>query len=191
MNPVVTEVSFRRPGWFAEEFDFDQVYPDDTAKMALAIDVAARNVAHGGGPFGAAVFDAATGAVVALGANWVVAQRSSLLHAEITAIMLAQARIRSHTLAVGHYELVASSEPCAQCLGATAWSGVRRIVCGAPASDAEAIGFDEGPRPLDWVHELEKRGIAVTCGVLAPRAKAVLTDYQARGGAIYNGLAAR
>jgi len=173
-----------------EELDLEKVCADDAAKMAFTIDVAQRNVAHGGGPFGATVFDATTGAVVAVGANWVIAQRCSLLHAEITAILFAQARVGSHTLAFGPYELVATSEPCAQCLGATAWSGVRRIVCGASASDAEAIGFDEGPRPSDWVSELERRGIAVTLGVLAARAKTVLTDYAARGGVIYNGIAA-
>jgi tRNA(Arg) A34 adenosine deaminase TadA len=163
---------------------------DDESKMTLAIDLAARNVAHGGGPFGAAVFDTATGAVVSVGANWVVAQRSSLLHAEVTAIAFAQARLGTHTLAGAARELVSSSEPCAQCLGATAWSGVRRIVCGAAASDAEAIGFDEGPRPLDWEAELERRGIRVTRGVLAARARSVLRDYSTRGGLIYNGLAA-
>jgi tRNA(Arg) A34 adenosine deaminase TadA len=51
--------------------------------MALVIDLAARNVAHEGGPFGAAVFEATTGALIAVGANWVLAQRSSLLHAEV------------------------------------------------------------------------------------------------------------
>ncbi|HEX6272978.1 MAG TPA: nucleoside deaminase [Polyangiaceae bacterium] len=189
MTTPVTEISWKRPNWIAEELDLDGRYANDAARMALVIDLASRNVAHGGGPFGAAVFDAMTGSVVAVGANWVLAQRSSLLHAEITALAFAQARVGSHTLAVGRYDLVASSEPCAQCLGATAWSGVGRIVCGASASDAEAIGFDEGPRPKDWVFELEKRGIAVTLGVLAARATAVLNDYAANGGVIYNGNA--
>jgi tRNA(Arg) A34 adenosine deaminase TadA len=186
----VLEVTFRRPDWIARELELERNYVGDVEKMAFAIEVAARNVAHDGGPFGAVVFDATSGAVVAVGGNWVLAQRSSLLHAEIMALAFAQARVGSHTLALGDYELFASSEPCAQCLGATAWSGVRRIVCGAPASDAEAIGFDEGPRPVDWVHQLEKRGIAVTLGVLAGQAKSVLADYVARGGVIYNGFTA-
>jgi tRNA(Arg) A34 adenosine deaminase TadA len=190
MNPAVAQIVWQCPAWIALELDLEQRYSDDEAKMALAIDLATRNVAHGGGPFGAAVFDTATGAVVSVGANWVVGQRSSLLHAEVTAIAFAQARLGTHTLAGAARELVSSSEPCAQCLGATAWSGVRRIVCGAAASDAEAIGFDEGPRPLDWEAELERRGIRVTRGVLAARARSVLSDYSTRGGLIYNGLAA-
>ena len=113
--------------------------------MELAIELARRNVDHGGGPFGATIVDSASGAVVAVGANWVVSQQSSLLHAEIGAIAFAQAALGSHTLAGEMVDLVTSSEPCAQCLGATVWSGVRHLVCGAAASDAEAIGFDEGP----------------------------------------------
>jgi tRNA(Arg) A34 adenosine deaminase TadA len=190
MKPSVTELVWKKPGWIDDELDLAATRVDDEAKMALAIELAERNVAHGGGPFGAVVFDAATGGIVAVGANWVVSQRSSLLHAEIAAIAFAQGRLGTHTLAGGSYELVASSEPCAQCLGATAWSGVRRLLCGAPASDAEAIGFDEGPRPSDWVSQLERRGIRVSCGLLAAQAKGVLLRYSAGGGVIYNGFAA-
>lgn len=180
------EVVWRQPQWIAEEVDVEAVYTTDDAKMALVVDLARRNVAHGGGPFGAAVFEREGGRIVALGANWVVAQRCSLLHAEIAAIAFAELRVGTHSLAGGNHELFASSEPCAQCLGATAWSGVRRLVCGAAASEAEAIGFDEGPRPKDWVAQLEARGIAVTLGLLAAEAKKVLRTYAARGGPIYN-----
>ncbi|HEY3497164.1 MAG TPA: nucleoside deaminase [Polyangiaceae bacterium] len=187
MTPgFVKEFSLRLPEWIEREIDLEARRPTDEARMALAVELAERNVAHGGGPFGAAIVEAATGRVIAVGANWVVSQGSSLLHAEITAIALAQARLASYTLAAGDYELFASSEPCAQCLGATVWSGVRRLVCGAPASEAEAIGFDEGPRRDDWVSALEARGIRVTLGLSAPRAGAVLRNYAARGGAIYN-----
>lgn len=159
--------------------------------MELAIELARRNVDHGGGPFGAVIVESASGAVLAVGANWVVPQRSSLLHAEIAAIAFAQAALGSHTLAGGSYDLVASSEPCAQCLGATVWSGVRHLVCGAPSADAEAIGFDEGPIAKDWVRELERRGIRVTRGLLATKAREVLAIYASRGGLIYNGLGVR
>ena len=57
------------------------------------------------------------------------------------------------------YELVASTEPCAMCLGAIPWSGVRYLVCGARSEDAQRIGFDEGPKPVEWVRSLEKRGM--------------------------------
>ncbi len=182
----VTEVVWKQPEWLAREFDFGAVHLDDESKMRVAIELARRNIGHGGGPFGAAIFDTESGRVLALGANWVVAQKSSLLHAEIAAIVFAQASVGSHSLSGGSFELFASSEPCAQCLGATAWSGVRRLVCGAPAEEAEAIGFDEGPRRTDWAAQLQARGIAVTLGVLAADARQVLRAYATRGGPIYN-----
>jgi tRNA(Arg) A34 adenosine deaminase TadA len=190
MTEPTSEVVFRIPPWVARELELSVPRTNDEAKMLLAVELAERNIAHGGGPFGAAIFEAGSGAVLAVGANWVVAQRSSLLHAEIAAILFAQARVGTHTLGGGEYELFASSEPCAQCLGATAWSGVRRLVCGAPASEAEAIGFDEGPRRDDWVAQLEARGIRVTLGTLASRARSVLIAYAARGVPIYTAFGA-
>ncbi len=189
MGDAAVEVVWRMPEWIHREIDLETPRHDDEAKMRVAIELASRNVTHGGGPFGAVILEGDTGRIVAVGANWVVAQHSSLLHAEVAAIAFAQARLHSHTMAGGAYELVASSDPCAQCLGAIVWSGVRKVACGADASDAEAIGFDEGPRRDDWVLQLEKRGIAVVRGVLAAEARAVLTAYRARGGPIYNAFA--
>jgi tRNA(Arg) A34 adenosine deaminase TadA len=185
------EVVWRVPSWVAQELDLAAPRVTDESKMELSVELARRNVAHGGGPFGAAIIESASGRVVSVGANWVVQQGSSLLHAEVAAIAFAQAALGSHNLAASDYELVASSEPCAQCLGATVWSGVRRLLCGASTSDAEAIGFDEGPRREDWVAGLETRGIRVTLGVLAADARAVLESYSAQGGAIYNAFSSR
>jgi len=186
MPDTSKEFRIRVPDWIEQELDLTLPRTSDEAKMSLAIELAERNITHGGGPFGAAIVEATTGRVLSVGANWVVLQHCSLLHAEVTAIAFAQARLSTHTLATGDYELFASSEPCAQCLGATVWSGVKRLVCGAAASDAEAIGFDEGPRRDDWVSALEARGIRVTLGLLAARARSVLSGYSAQGGAIYN-----
>ncbi len=88
----------------------------------------------------------------------------------------------------GHppYALVASTQPCAMCLGATPWSGVRPLVCGALDEDAEEIGFDEGMKPADWVGSLEERGITVERGVLREEAASVLREYAEEGGEIYN-----
>jgi tRNA(Arg) A34 adenosine deaminase TadA len=65
------------------------------------------------------------------------------------------------------------------------WSGVTRLVCGAVTSDAEAVGFDEGPKPEAWPATLEKRGIAVRLGVCRDEAREVLEEYKRRGGTIY------
>jgi tRNA(Arg) A34 adenosine deaminase TadA len=86
--------------------------------------------------------------------------------------------------------LVSSTEPCAMCLGAVTWSGVRRLVCGASDADARAIGFDEGIKASDWPERLRQRGITVRQGVCRAQAVDVLNAYQAGGGLIYNGRGA-
>ena len=179
------------PDWARRHVDLSAVHATDEDRMRLAIELARQNVAHGGGPFGAAVFDMTTGLVVAPGVNLVLESNCSVLHAEIVAIMLAQARLGTWTMGGGSFELVASSEPCAQCLGAIFWSGVRRLVSGASRGEAEAIGFDEGPRRDDWRDDLTRRHIELRCGVLAAEAREVLQDYARRGKIIYNALPAR
>lgn len=158
--------------------------------MALVVELAAENARRGsGGPFGAAVFERRSGRLVAAGVNRVVASGLSSAHAEMLAIALAQRARRSFDLgAPGRpaLDLVTSSEPCAMCFGAIPWSGVTRLVCGARARDAEAIGFDEGPKPRAWIAALEARGIAVVRDVRRAEAVAVLRAYADAGGAIYN-----
>jgi tRNA(Arg) A34 adenosine deaminase TadA len=179
-------LNFHLPDWLFTELDLDRRRDSDEERMELAIEIARRNVAHGGGPFGAAIFESTSGQVVSVGANLVVGQRSSLLHAEVVAIVFAQAAVGSYTLDVGRYELVSSSDPCVQCLGAVHWSGLRRLVCGAPVEAAQAAGFDEGPRAADWKAQLSARGIAVREKLLAQKAAAVLEEYRRRGGVLYN-----
>ena len=184
-------VSIRLPTWLRDHIDWTRRYADDAARMRLAINLARENVLHGtGGPFGAAVFDAEGGALVSVGVNSVVRLGNAILHAEIVALMLAQARVGSYTLAAAGlpaHDLVTSCEPCAMCLGALPWSGVRRVVMGAARADATELGFDEGPVfPESYVH-LDQRGIGVTRGVLRDEARAVLALYGQRGGPIYNG----
>ena len=84
------------------------------------------------------------------------------------------------------YELVASTEPCSMCFGAIPWSGIRHLVCGARGEDAEAVGFDEGTKPAEWVRALEERGITVERDALRDEAASVLREYAERGGEIYN-----
>jgi tRNA(Arg) A34 adenosine deaminase TadA len=113
----------------------------------------------------------------------------SVLHAEIVTIMAAQKKAGTYDLSSADlppYELVTSTEPCAMCLGAVTWSGIRRLVCGARGEDAEEVGFDEGEKPAAWPEALERRGIAVLRDVCRERASAVLKDYGTTGGIIYN-----
>ncbi|MEO1366955.1 MAG: nucleoside deaminase, partial [Acidobacteriota bacterium] len=134
------------------------------------------------------VFDA-EGRVIAPGVNLVVPAGASIAHAEVVALAIAQQVVGDYDLGRGERDLhlFTSTEPCAQCFGAVPWSGVKRLVCGAATEDAEAIGFDEGPKPERWREALETRGIAVTCGVLRRDAADVLRAYADGGGPIYNG----
>ncbi len=183
-----SSVTYSLPDWLLKECDLETPRVTDEQKMELAIELARRNVEHGGGPFGAVVYEQASGAIVAPGVNLVVPQACSLLHAEMVALMFAQARSKSFTLAAGGpaCELVTSSEPCVQCLGACHWAGLARLVCGAPVSAAEEAGFDEGPRSEDWCEQLAARGVPVVLGVSAEAAAQVLRDYAAQGGFRYN-----
>jgi len=183
------EIRVALPAWLTalirhEERGFASV----EARMRLAIDLARQNVAHRtGGPFGAAVFEAAGGRLVGVGVNLVETSSCSFAHAEMVAIALAQQAIGHYDLSTrGVYELATSTEPCAMCLGAIPWSGVRRLVCGACGEDAIAIGFDEGAKPADWTGVLRQRGVEVVREVLRDEARSVLQQYAQSGGLIYN-----
>ena len=75
------------------------------------------------------------------------------------------------------------------CLGAIAWSGVKRVLFSTTRADVEQIGFDEGPPSPRWRSELRKRGIEVAGPRLRAQGQAVLAAYQAHQGAVYNGPA--
>lgn len=175
------------PGWAAAYDDTAAHVAGDEARLRLAIELARLNVEYGtGGPFGAAIFEQASGRLVAIGVNSVLRLGNSVMHAEMMAIMRAQKARASHTLREPAHALYASCEPCAMCLGGVLWSGVRRLVCGAPAAAARAIGFDEGPVYPESYHYIEQAGIEVRRGLLADEAEAVVRRYRERGGVIYN-----
>lgn len=158
--------------------------------MRFVVDLALRNVTeHTGGPFAAAIFEARTGRLISVGVNLVVLTNCSLAHAELVALAHAHHTVRHFDLGapgIPEHELVTSSEPCAMCFGAIPWSGVRRVLCGARADDAEAIGFDEGPKPRQWITALEQRGIRVVRDLCRKEAITVLQRYRQSGGIIYN-----
>jgi len=159
------------------------------SRMRFVIGLSRANIERRtGGPFGAAVFEADSGRVLGAGVNLVEASNCSMAHAEMVAIATAQQALGHYDLGGGTsvYELVTSAEPCAMCLGAIPWSGIRRVVCAARGEDACEIGFDEGAKPADWVGELRQRGIEVLRDVLREEAQAVLRQYARTGGLIYN-----
>jgi tRNA(Arg) A34 adenosine deaminase TadA len=111
----------------------------DQAWLRDAIDLATKNVADGGGPFGAVIIRA--GEVIATGTNKVTALLDPTAHAEVVAI-------RAACQAIGDFKLtgcvlVSSCEPCPLCISAALWARVERVVFAADRDDAAAAGFDD------------------------------------------------
>jgi len=99
----------------------------DHAWLRESIDLATRNVAAGGGPFGAVVIRA--GEVIATGTNQVTPTLDPTAHAEVVAIREA-ARSRGEWRLDG-CTLVVTLEPCTMCAGAVGLARVDRLVFGA------------------------------------------------------------
>ena len=178
------------PGWVDELVAGYEASTDLDTQMAFVLSLADRNVAEGtGGPFAAAVVDRGTGALLAPAVNRVEPLGAAIAHAEVMAIALAGAAAGTWDLAAnGDFALVTSTEPCAMCLGAVQWSGVRELRIGARDEDARAVGFDEGIKPDRWAEQLADRGIEVRRDIHRDAAAAVLTRYASAGGTIYNGV---
>jgi len=109
------------------------------AHLLATIDLATRNVAAGGGPFGAMIVRA--GAVIATGVNQVTPTLDPTAHAEVVAI-------RAACQALGDFRLtgctlISSCEPCPLCLSAALWARVDRVIYAADRDDAAAAGFDD------------------------------------------------
>ncbi|MET3922111.1 nucleoside deaminase [Arthrobacter sp. UYEF20] len=116
-----------------------------------AIRLAVRNVADGGGPFGAVVVTADGRAYD--GVNRVTRDNDPTAHAEVVAIRNAASAAASFDLSGA--VLYASCEPCPLCLAAALWARVGQVYFAADRNAAAAAGFDdalfyeyfEGARP--------------------------------------------
>ena len=179
------------PLWVEEFTDCqDGEYSNEEERMRLVVALAKKNIdKKTGGPFGAAVFNLETNQLVAVGVNLVVSSNYSIAHAEMIAIILAEKVFKTYNLGEGNLpalQLVTSTEPCTMCLGALIWSGLKSVACGARDEDARAIGFDEGPKPSNWVEALLNRGISVCQDICRSEACDALQHYKETGGIIYN-----
>lgn len=190
---LYAQVHLTLPAWVHEAVDTARVCASDAEKVSLAIALSKRNIEQDtGGPFGAAVFGP-DDRIIAVGVNRVVPHSCSIAHAEMMAYMLAQGRTQRLRLnrdaddnAIGPITLATSSQPCCQCYGATVWAGIDRLLIGARAEDVMTLTeFDEGPLPVDWIGELNARGIEVVRDIERDAARAVLRAYGEGGGARY------
>ncbi len=183
-------IDFSLPNWIYEFAKDKSFIKDVEDRMSFVIEASRRNVVENtGGPFAAAIFEIESGKLISLGVNLVTTQGSSILHAEMVAIAIAQKKLGSYDLGgkgIEKHELVASTEPCAMCFGAIPWSGVQQIITAAKDSDARSIGFDEGPKVKDWREALSDRKINVISDIQRDKACQVLNEYSQAGGKIYN-----
>lgn len=107
--------------------------------MREAIELSRKNVAEGGGPFGAVI--ARKGEIIATGVNRVTDSCDPTAHAEVSAIRAAARKLGTFDLS--GCEIFTSCEPCPMCLGAIYWAHLDRIYYGNTKHDAAAIGFDD------------------------------------------------
>jgi guanine deaminase len=107
--------------------------------LARAIELAAHNVAAGGGPFGAVIVLPDGSSVEAV--NRVTLDNDPTAHAEVVAIRAAAAQLATFDLR--GCALYSSCEPCPMCAAAALWARVERVVFAADRQDAAAAGFDD------------------------------------------------
>ncbi|NHA67102.1 nucleoside deaminase [Phycicoccus flavus] len=112
---------------------------DDDRWLAEAVQLATRNVAEGGGPFGAVVV--AEGRLLSEGQNRVTRDLDPTAHAEVVAVRRACRALER--FALDGCTLYASCEPCPLCLATALWSRVDRVVYAADRHDAADAGFDD------------------------------------------------
>ncbi len=185
-----SEFSASLPPWLAVELDrVPSFLPTAEDRVSFVNGLADRNWREGnGGPFAAAVVDTESGKVVSVGVNVVLSSGLSSAHAEMMALSLAQVRAGHWDLgSTLHLQLVVNWRPCAMCYGALIWSGVRHLLIAGSGPECEELtGFDEGPMPEGWAHQLERRGIGVVEGVLREEAIATFAAYGRSDATVYN-----
>ena len=107
--------------------------------LRQCVDLAAQNVADGGGPFGALIVH--EGIVISTGVNQVTPTLDPTAHAEVVEIRRACKAL--NTFRLDNCLLVSSCEPCPMCLSSALWARVSRVVYAADRHDAAKAGFDD------------------------------------------------
>jgi guanine deaminase len=130
-----------------------------------------------GGAFGAVIVNR-DGAVLADGANQVVAQNDPTWHAELSAIRQACALLMSPRLE--GCTLYTSAEPCPMCLAAAYWAHLDGIFYAATAADAKAYGNFDDPYIYEQVSLPVGDRAIPELELLRPAAVEVWKEYAAR-----------
>jgi tRNA(Arg) A34 adenosine deaminase TadA len=191
-NSANTGFSLDLPDWAVGELNGLPAFLSSLEERMKAVIYFSRlNFQRGtGGPFAAGIFERDTGRLVVIGVNRVVPFNCSSAHAEVMAISLAQKRLGMYDLGAAGlpaHQIVVNWRPCAMCLGAVLWSGVRSLAIAGDGPELEEItGFDEGPVHPQWINELSDRGIEVINNVLHDEAVAAYKAFAASESFVYN-----
>lgn len=144
--------------------------------MQAALDSALEGIRLGaGGPFGACIVR--DGKILALAANQVLQSHDPTAHAEICAIRLACAELKSHLLEGA--DIYSTTEPCPMCFSAIHWARGRRIIFGTSIPDVQALGFNEVTVSNEQMKQLGKCSVDIIPGFMRTECLALLNDWRA------------
>lgn len=155
----------------------------DETFMRHAIELSRRTslVDSAGGAFGCVIVK--DGAIIAEGANRVVAENDPTWHGEMEAIRKACKVVGSFKLT--GCTLYTSAEPCPMCAAATYWAGIERIFYAATVGDALKYGgFDDSMIFDELAKPTTARSIPAT-QILQAEAVEVWKLYQAKADKIH------
>lgn len=105
--------------------------------MKKAIQLAVDNVEQGGQPFGAVIVR--SNEIISEGVNELHIKHDVSGHAELLAMRRAQEKLQ--TLDLSDCTMYASGEPCAMCLTAMYFAGIKTVYYSASVDDAEKAGL--------------------------------------------------
>lgn len=152
--------------------DHDKTDAMNPEFMQRAIDLAARNIREGGGPFAAVIVK--DGRIVAETGNTVTRSLDPTAHAEVNAIREACRRLQ--TFELSGCEIYSSCEPCPMCMAAIYWARLDVLYFAATRHDAAQAGFDD-----DFLYRelpLEYRKRRLPCyNVMAEEGKLPFADW--------------
>ncbi|MDD5155552.1 MAG: nucleoside deaminase [Candidatus Omnitrophica bacterium] len=143
--------------------------------MKLAIKEARRNIrTMDGGPFGACIVKG--NKLLAVSRNKVLVSDATA-HAEINAIRLASARIKSYDLS--GCVIYSTTEPCPMCFSAIHWAKIEGVIYGTTISDARRIGFNELNISSAQMRRKGKSRVKLTGGFLRKECLELLDEWSA------------
>jgi guanine deaminase len=127
--------------------------------MLHAVKLAVHNVENRRGkPYGAVIVK--DGKAIGSGTNDVLATLDPTAHAEIQAVRHACRELQTDRL--DGAVLYVSAEPCAMCLAAMYWAGIREVYYGYSAEEAAAFGFDYRMISKEMALPASQRAVMIT-----------------------------